>query len=205
MHLCGTTNVSNRRGRLLLGTWSRLWFPEVQGGSLWYYFVWASDIRGWQIPLPNASTSLGRASGFLVHNLITDKLKSRSDKSFENLIVSPRDIASFFVCIFMYFNIDRQNLSLHFLQYYANKESMVVFYAATLFTAMWKCTVFVTFKKLSRIFPAKISFHYAFNIEKTCKWIQLLWISTTTIGSCYTHALLFWPSKNKPCLISINM
>ena len=48
-------------------------------------------VRGWQIPLPDyrTSASLVQASGFLVHNLITDKLKSRSDKSFENLFVSP--------------------------------------------------------------------------------------------------------------------
>ena len=36
-----------------------------------------------------ASSSLGRDSGFLVHNLIIDKLKSNSDKSFENPFVSP--------------------------------------------------------------------------------------------------------------------
>ena len=34
-------------------------------------------------PTPRASASPGRASGFLVHKLITDKLKSMSDKSFE--------------------------------------------------------------------------------------------------------------------------
>ena len=41
--------------------------------------------------MPGASASLGWASGFLVHNLITDKLKSRSYwyKSFENLFVNP--------------------------------------------------------------------------------------------------------------------
>ena len=38
--------------------------------------------------MPGASASLRRAVGFLVHNLITDKLKSRLEKSFENLFVS---------------------------------------------------------------------------------------------------------------------
>ena len=39
---------------------------------------------------PRASASLGQASGFFfLHNFMMDKLKSRSDKSFENLFVSP--------------------------------------------------------------------------------------------------------------------
>ena len=64
--------------------------PDDQTWSKYLYIVHSLH-RDWQIPLPDAraSASLCRASDFLVHNLISDKLKSRSDKSFENPFVGP--------------------------------------------------------------------------------------------------------------------
>ena len=52
----------------------------------------SSLLQGLTNPLPDAwaaSAFRGRASGFNVHNMITGKVKARSDSSFENLFVSP--------------------------------------------------------------------------------------------------------------------
>ena len=38
-----------------------------------------------RVPTPKASNFFDQASGFKVHNMNIDKLKSRSDKPFENL------------------------------------------------------------------------------------------------------------------------
>ena len=53
------------------------------------------------IPLPDASASLGQTSGFLVQNLITDKVKSRSHKPFEKIYFSaPEDANNMSLIIF---------------------------------------------------------------------------------------------------------